>query len=177
MSTAKIDFTCLCYVAERPSSGYDILRATHDGNLRMVLKTSQPAVYDSLRRLHTAGALYRETIEQAGKPDKHLYSLTAQGRHAIPEYAWKIAAAKPADEATVLLLARFRDFIPPQAISVLVETYISAISAEIEELSLRSAENSSEFREVLCSTMISVLNAKIRFAKAVSSAAASTAQR
>ncbi|MGB3336741.1 MAG: PadR family transcriptional regulator [Devosia sp.] len=175
MNTAKIDFACLCYVAEGPSSGYDIHRATRQGTLRLVLKASQAAIYEALRRLQSAGALHCQTVLQAGKPGKQLYDLTPVGHRTLPDYARKVTLT-PADDATVLLLARFGRFVPPEAVASVVETYSNAIATDIEELSRQSGDDASGSSEML-NTMISVLDAKIRFAKAVSSAAASTVQR
>ncbi len=70
----------LCYqilgvLLRKPRSGYDIVKQLE--NIRPV-KTSQ--VYPTLARLEKQGLVLSHDVEQAGKPNKRVYSTTANGK-------------------------------------------------------------------------------------------------
>ena len=63
-------------------SGYELTRA-FDTSLGFFWKASHQQIYKTLRELEKQGLLQSEDIPQAGKPDKVVYGLTAEGQNAL----------------------------------------------------------------------------------------------
>ncbi|UHA75569.1 PadR family transcriptional regulator [Paenibacillus sp. 481] len=68
-----------------PKSGYDIKQA-YELNLSHFFDASYGSVYPTLKQLEKAGHIRKETIIQEGKPNKHVYSITDEGRQKFVQY-------------------------------------------------------------------------------------------
>ena len=66
----------------RPMSGYDI-RQLIQRSIGHFWSESYGQIYPGLKRLTAAGLIEKKTERNKGKPDRHLYSLTAQGREQL----------------------------------------------------------------------------------------------
>ncbi|MGA1263145.1 MAG: PadR family transcriptional regulator [Prochlorothrix sp.] len=70
--------TILTVLANQPSSGYDISKRFEE-SVSCFWKASQQQIYRELAKMERQGWVSYETIPQAGKPDKKIYSATEQG--------------------------------------------------------------------------------------------------
>lgn len=73
-----VDILILANLAARPQHGYEIKKSVEQvvgGEINL----NNGALYPALRRFEQMGAVERETARQQGKPDRHIYSLTALG--------------------------------------------------------------------------------------------------
>ena len=75
-----------------PLSGYDVRKAVDNG-VGYFWGPAKTQIYTVLPRLVDAGFATREQVEQADRPDKHVYEVTSAGRDAVT--AW-LEAAPPA---------------------------------------------------------------------------------
>jgi PadR family transcriptional regulator AphA len=69
----------------RPMSGYDI-RQMVTQSIGHFWSESYGQIYPGLKRLAAAGLVEKKTERNKGKPDRNLYSLTAQGRERLQEW-------------------------------------------------------------------------------------------
>lgn len=76
---------------EDEMSGYELAKA-FDASLGLFWHASHQQIYQELRKLAERGWLVRREVRQRGKPDKLLYSLTAEGREALA--AWVFAGSR-----------------------------------------------------------------------------------
>ncbi|WP_263368381.1 PadR family transcriptional regulator [Edaphobacter bradus] len=76
-----------------PMSGYDI-RALIQESIGHFWSESYGQIYPGLKRLATAGLVEKKTERQKGRPDRHLYSLTDEGREEL----WRWLRLPPVDE-------------------------------------------------------------------------------
>lgn len=74
----NLSYQVLGVLSRAPQSGYDIVKQLE--NFRPA-KTSQ--VYPTLARLEAAGLLTAQDVEQTGRPNKKIYSVTAEGNAAL----------------------------------------------------------------------------------------------
>jgi DNA-binding PadR family transcriptional regulator len=82
----------LASLGNQPQTGYEIARA-FDRAIGYFWQASHQQIYRELGRLAEDGAVEFETVEQAGKPARKVYALTAHGRDALA--AWMSTPAAP----------------------------------------------------------------------------------
>tara|TARA_R110002110_G_scaffold412299_1_gene638132 strand:- start:47284 stop:47835 length:552 start_codon:yes stop_codon:yes gene_type:complete len=70
---------------EDEMSGYELAKA-FDVSLGLFWRASHQQIYQELHKLADKGWLRRETVAQAGKPDKIVYGLTAAGQDALSDW-------------------------------------------------------------------------------------------
>ena len=94
-----------------PMSGYDI-RALIQRSIAHFWSESYGQIYPSLKRLAVAGLVEKKTERQKGRPDRHVYSLTAAGRSRLKEWI-KVSPAEEVHRSELLLKLFFGAHVPP----------------------------------------------------------------
>lgn len=97
--------TILTILLENPSSGYDISKRFEDG-ISCYWNASQQQIYRELTKMEKEGLVEHRTVPQTGKPDKKIYSITAQGQQKILD--WSLQQTEPTvirEELLVRILA------------------------------------------------------------------------
>lgn len=84
MALADAILVCL---TDRPMSGYDLAK-TFDASIGFFWRASHQQVYRELARLRDRGLVKSAEIEQAGKPNRIVHTITKKGRQSI--YNWSI---------------------------------------------------------------------------------------
>ena len=112
---------------EGPLSGYDV-RTAVDNGVGYFWGPAKTQIYAVLPRLVEAGLATREQVEQADRPDKHVYEVTQAGREAVT--AWLEDPAADGDRSTFLL----RVFLGRLASAEALLRNIRAKRGEAEEL-------------------------------------------
>ncbi|WP_429971807.1 PadR family transcriptional regulator [Fructilactobacillus sp. Tb1] len=81
----KSDDIILGILSEKPATGYEI-KEKFSSIFSNFYNASFGSIYPILHKLTDAGKVTFETVEQSGKPDKKIYSITKDGRKAFNEY-------------------------------------------------------------------------------------------
>jgi DNA-binding PadR family transcriptional regulator len=93
-------------LAQQPRHGYELhaaFEAVMGGERNWDVKPAQ--IYTTLARLEESGLVAEDSVEQAGGPEKRIYSLTRQGRTALAEwFASGVALEHQRDEFYVKLM-------------------------------------------------------------------------
>jgi DNA-binding PadR family transcriptional regulator len=84
--------TCL---TERPMTGYELAK-TFDVSIGFFWKANHQQIYRELTRLRDRGHIQGCEVVQSGKPNKLVYTLTAEGRAALRHWA-----ARPSSPASI----------------------------------------------------------------------------
>lgn len=86
----------LALLAKEPAHGYEIhVRLTRAlGPAREAMNPGQ--VYVTLSRLERAGLVQREDVEQSGRPDKRVYTLTPAGNERVRDWLADLSWTKVA---------------------------------------------------------------------------------
>lgn len=120
-----LKFAILGLVALKPASGYDLKR-TIDRSIHFIWNVTGPQIYNTLRQLREDGYVTSRAIRQAGKPEKHVHTITAKGMAALSAFAnQQIGAAGVRDE--VLLRIFFGNFAEPAIVMRELETYLRRV--------------------------------------------------
>lgn len=97
-----------------PMSGYD-LRQLIAWSVGHFWNEGYGQIYPTLRKLAAAGLVERATEQKAGKPDRHVYSLTESGRERLGK--WLREPPQPAVPRNELLLKVFFGGLVPVEIT------------------------------------------------------------
>ena len=72
----------LACLTERPMTGYELAK-TFDTSIGFFWKADHQQIYRELSRLRDKGHVQAREVVQSGKPNKLVYTLTAEGRAAL----------------------------------------------------------------------------------------------
>lgn len=120
----------LASLIDRPCSGYDLAKQ-FDGSVGFFWKASHQQIYRELSKLEAQSWITSETILQAARPDKKLYSLTELGKQQLVE--WIAQASVPTPIKDDLLVKIFAGYISPQMILEEVERHREAHLERLSE--------------------------------------------
>ena len=87
-----------------PMSGYDLRQAIRS-SVGHFWNESYGQIYPNLKRLEAAGCVTAKTERQTGKPERHIYSITKEGRARLA--AWLEIEPQPEIPRNELLLKLF----------------------------------------------------------------------
>src|ERR1700760_1157503 len=76
----------LACLTEGPMTGYELAK-TFDASIGFFWKTDHQQIYRELSRLRGRGYIQGREVVQSGKPNKLVYTLTADGRAAFRHWA------------------------------------------------------------------------------------------
>src|SRR5215469_1280166 len=76
----------LVCLTERPMTGYELAK-TFDSSIGFFWKADHQQIYRELTRLRERGHVQAREVVQTGKPNKLVYTLTAEGRAALRHWA------------------------------------------------------------------------------------------
>ncbi|UFZ02959.1 PadR family transcriptional regulator [Bradyrhizobium ontarionense] len=85
----------LACLTEHPMTGYELAK-TFDSSIGFFWKTDHQQIYRELSRLRDRGYIQGREVVQTGKPNKLVYTLTAEGRTAFRNWA-----ARPSVPASI----------------------------------------------------------------------------
>jgi DNA-binding PadR family transcriptional regulator len=76
----------LVCLTERPMTGYELAK-TFDASIGFFWKADHQQIYRELTRLRDRGYVQGREVVQSGKPNKLVYTLTAEGKEALRHWA------------------------------------------------------------------------------------------
>jgi len=85
----------LACLTERPMTGYELAK-TFDASIGFFWKADHQQIYRELSKLRDRGHVQGREVVQSGKPNKLVYTLTAEGRAALRHWA-----ARPSSPASM----------------------------------------------------------------------------
>jgi len=114
-----------------PKTGYRIKTIT--GKMTTSYNLSLNQIYPALRKIEAAGLVKKEVVFQTGKPNKHVYSITDQGRRHFFESME--APSMPFDyQLDFLTRAFFFRFLPEEEIMTRFEEEIDSLEEQLHDL-------------------------------------------
>ncbi len=121
----------LGFLMSGPKTGYKIRSIT--GKLMMAYNLSLNQIYPALRKLEAQNLVKKEIVYQTGKPNRHLYYITEEGR----EEFLKCLKGPPApvdyelDSLTRMFFFRFLD---ENEVREQLQVEISSLEEQLEDL-------------------------------------------
>lgn len=130
-------------------SGYDVRKAVDNG-VGYFWGPAKTQIYTVLPRLVDAGLATRQQVEQADRPDKHVYEVTQAGREAVT--AWLEDPAADGDRSTFLLRVFLGRLASSEALLRNVRTKreeAEELRADLEERDARADGSPQDFHAAL----------------------------
>src|SRR5262249_19384345 len=81
----------LVCLTERPMTGYELAK-TFDSSIGFFWKADHQQIYRELTKLRERGHVQGREVVQSGKPNKLVYTLTAEGKAALRHWASRPSA-------------------------------------------------------------------------------------
>jgi|SRR5579883_853546 DNA-binding PadR family transcriptional regulator len=126
------DMLILAALLSRPMHGYEI-KKTYDQALGGLVTLNHNQLYPALRRFEAMGAVRCEAIEQQGKPDRHIYSLTDHGlaelREMLRDFPQTIARNDMEFHVRFVLFG----FLEPEDRVKILRTRMSVLQARLQD--------------------------------------------
>lgn len=117
----------LGFLALEPTSGYT-LKQRFDGSVRSFWSATQSQIYRELHALEHEGLVLVEAVPGNGKPERKVYSLTADGRSALQH--WLEEPLEPLVLRHPMLLKMvFAAHASPAALDGILASYARGIAA------------------------------------------------
>ena len=113
-----------------PMSGYDI-RQLISQSIGHFWSESYGQIYPGLKRLAAAGLVVKKTERKKGSPDRHVYSLTAEGREQLDRWL-KLPVVKAVPRNELLLKLFFGGQVSPSVSRAHVQTYLESHEKELQ---------------------------------------------
>ncbi len=133
----SLRFALLGLLAVEPASGYDLKRAVNRSTY-FIWNATGPQIYTTLHKLREEGFITTEALEQRGKPDKQIHTISDSGRAALKAFMSEpIRASVTRDE--VLLRIFFGNFGNAAMMRREIEAYLQRIRGEREILEATEA--------------------------------------
>jgi PadR family transcriptional regulator, regulatory protein AphA len=119
-------------LAIEPMSGYDLgmnIRAS----VGHIWNESYGQIYPNLKKMAAAGLVTAKTERQKGKPDRHIYAITAKGRERLAK--WLAVPPQPEIARNELLLKLFfGDHVPIDILIGYLERMVENESGVLKQL-------------------------------------------
>lgn len=124
---------CLAVLGCGDSTGYEIRKLVSDGHFSHFVDASFGSIYPALTRMEAEGLVVSREEQQAGKPNRKVYSITDAGREEF-----LVALSKPVQKdlfkSEFLLLAMCAELMKPDDLRRAIDMQMDYLKAEIENI-------------------------------------------
>ena len=137
----SLDHAILGFLSRGPMSGYDLKTRCFDREAADLWTADQAQVYRTLDRLARDRKLTVKRIRQRGKPDRKVFSITAEGRRALDD--WLSSAEEPSPVRDPFLLKLlFADALVDEDLLRVLDEERDAYQQRLRTLRLALADSS-----------------------------------
>ncbi len=133
---------CLGVLHLGDATGYEIRKMFEQGLFSHCLEASFGSIYPALNRLAEDRLVVCRDERQNGRPDKKVYSLTAEGRAEFSQAILK-DLAEDKYRSEFLFVSVFADLLPPNHMTELVDQQIATMKRLADEITSSSAETNT----------------------------------
>jgi PadR family transcriptional regulator AphA len=124
---------CLGYLSLQEATGYEIKKDMEEGLFSHFIEASYGSIYPALSQLAQEGFVTFREEEQAGKPDKKVYSISDAGRVALRQ-ALSVLPARDKYKSEFLFVMLLQDHLPfPQRIAA-IEKQLSDLRGDLANI-------------------------------------------
>ncbi|MCJ9429010.1 PadR family transcriptional regulator [Kordiimonas marina] len=121
---------CLGILSLGEATGYEIRKMVTDGSFSFFSEASYGSIYPALTQMTADGLVACRAESQTGRPDKKVYSLTADGRKAL-EQSLTAAPGPDRHRSDFLAALLFAEAVSPDRINALIHDRISEHDEQI----------------------------------------------
>lgn len=138
---SSLGFALLGLLAREPLSGYDLSQSL-SRRMGWYWTARHSQIYPELKKLQKRGHVTFKKVEQQGRPDKKVYSITTAGKRALAD--WVVAPFEEAQPREEMLLRTYSMWLVPPARAL---EQVKAHQTRLEELLGRYDEVETRLRK------------------------------
>ncbi len=125
---------CLGVLSCKEASGYELKKEIEDGMFSHFIDASYGSIYPALTQMNAEGLLTVRSEEQAGRPDKKVYSITEPGRAALAK-SLAVLPAKDKFKSEFLFEMLLQHFISKDHVSNAVDKQHADLAEDLARIS------------------------------------------
>lgn len=118
---------------QRPRHGYEIKKDVEQA-LGGTVALNNKTLYLALKRFEELGAVTRQVLPQAGRPNRHLYQLTERGIELLQAYLRDFPPELAASDAEFFTRVAFFDFLEPKDRQAILKRRLTYLQKSLEYL-------------------------------------------
>ena len=130
---SPVSTLCLAILHRGEATGYEIKKASVEGDYRFFIDASYGSIYPALARLAVDEYVTVREENQSGRPARKVYAITEKGEAALLE-----ALSEPPGpdlfRARFLLVAKFASELPVEVVTAAIEERRAHLKGEIAHL-------------------------------------------
>ena len=125
---------CLGVLTEGDMSGYEIKRC-FEAAFSHFFAAGFGSIYPALAELSRRGLVTSRSVEQEGRPDKKIYSITPEGERVLKD---ELTGTHPRHKvrSEFLVLMYFAHLLPPERVAGIIERMIAQWEPLVAELEI-----------------------------------------
>jgi PadR family transcriptional regulator, regulatory protein AphA len=125
---------CLGVLTEGDKTGYEIKRCFEDA-FSHFFAAGFGSIYPALAELSRRGLVTSRSVEQEGRPDKKIYSITPEGERVLAD---ELAGTPPRHKvrSEFLVLMYFAHLLPPERVAGIIDRMIAQWEPLVAELEI-----------------------------------------
>lgn len=155
---------CLGILALGDASGYEI-KKRFDGPLRRIQEPSFGSIYPALNRLTREGLVTCTVQAQDKRPDKKVYSITAEGRAHLKAELQKSLPGPDKVHSDFLVTMLFQEMLSPAFVAAAVDERIAFYRDLMTTLDCPAGQQSAA-KDFVCGYGVAVCRAAIDYLEA-----------
>ncbi len=140
------DILILVMLSSEPMHGYEIKKRVEQ-ILGGSVSLNNKVLYPALKRFEEMNAVEREVVRQEGKPDRHIYRITDQGRELMQMLLQDASPEILRNDAEFLVRVSMFDQIEPKARLEILRTRAEIVSKKIahtQEMKMLAQEHRAD---------------------------------
>ncbi|SRR6266498_329907 len=123
----------LAMLRQRPQHGYELKKCIEFA-LGGTVSLNNKVLYPALKHFEEIGAVVREVVPQAGKPNRHIYHLTERGVELLHAYLCDFPPQCAANEAEFFTRVAFFDYLDPQERQEILQKRLAHLQGQLAYL-------------------------------------------
>lgn len=124
---------CLGALICGDASGYEIRKLYEEGPFSAFHQVGYGSIYPALNRLQAEGLATVTELEQDGRPDKKVYTITEAGRRAFTD-ALRSAPTVDKFRSDTLFILSFGELLPADVRTAVLDAYAAEHQARLEAI-------------------------------------------
>ena len=122
---------CLGILTFQDASGYEIKKMVEEEVFSHFIDASYGSIYPALVKMLEDGLVTMRTEEQEGKPDKKVYTITAEGRAELAR-SLAVDPAKDKYKSEFLFQMLLNEYLPAAHVMAIYDGQIDYLKGELE---------------------------------------------
>ena len=129
----NVKILCLGYLSLREATGYEIKKDVEEGLFGHFIEASYGSIYPALNQLAVDGLVTFREEEQAGKPDKKIYTISPVGEKVLRQ-ALSVLPAQDKYKSEFLFVMLLQHYLSPEQKQAAMEKQLADLKSDLSNI-------------------------------------------